>query len=130
MDSRKITETMIDTALTRGLKEMEDDPKRTIRKLADMGKQFSTGRFQPKIFEIIQTLLENENSPYYDLLQYFLKHTDHNNAKRFGINIGYYSWTYYARTLREKAKEKGYSIPWSINFTKTLIIEILFHVTR
>ena len=123
MDSTKITVTMIDTAVSRGLKDMEDDPKRTIRKLADLGKQFSTGRFQPRIFEIIQNLLENEESPYYDLLQYFLGHTDHENAKKFGINLGYYSWTYYARKLRETAKKKGYAIPWSINLAFDTDIE-------
>ncbi len=116
MDSKKITVTMIDTAISRGLKEMADDPKRTIRKLADMGRQFSTGRFQPRIFEIIQTLLEKEDSPYYELLQYFLAHTDHENAKKFGINMGYYSWTYYARILRERSEKSGIAIPWSINF--------------
>ncbi len=117
MEPKKITVAMIDSAVTRGLKEMEDDPKRTTRKLADMGRQFSTGRFQPQIFEIIQTLLENEDSPYYDLLQYFLKHTDHENAKKFGINLGYYSWVYYARKLRERSEQEGFALPWTIDFT-------------
>ncbi len=117
MDSKKITVAMIDSAVTRGLKEMEDDPKRAMRKLTDMGRQFSTGSFQPRIFEIMQMLLENEDSPYYELLQSFLKHTDHDNAKKFGINIGYYSWIYFARKLRETSLQKGFYIPWCINFT-------------
>ncbi len=116
MDSTKITVTMIDTAVTHGLKEMTDDPKRTIRKLADMGRQFSTGRFQPYIFEIIQNLLEKEDSPYYSLLQSFLAHTDQKNAKKFGINMGYYSWTYYARILRQRSEELDCTIPWVISF--------------
>ncbi len=115
MDATKITATMIDTAVSRGIKELEDDPKRTIRKMADLGRQFSTGHFQPKLFEIFQQLLENEDSPYYDFLQYFLRHTDKDNLKKFGINIGYYSWTHYARILRTASDEKKRSIPWILD---------------
>ena len=87
MDSTKLTVAMIDTAVSRGLKDMENNPKRTIRNLADMGKRFSTGNFQQALFEVFQKLLQNEESPYYDLIQYVLLHTDHENLKKFGINM-------------------------------------------
>ena len=77
MDTQRITRLMIDTAVSRGIRDMSDNPKRSIRKLADLGKQFSTGRFQREIIDIIQGLLENDNSPYYSLIEDFLTHTDH-----------------------------------------------------
>ncbi|MCR4904380.1 MAG: hypothetical protein K6A23_16095 [Butyrivibrio sp.] len=116
MDTKNITRLMITTAVDRGIKEMADDPKRTLRKLADMGRQFSTGRFQPEIFEVITTILKKEDSPYYKLLQDFIFTTDFNCIKTFGINMGYDSWTYYARVLRKKSQELGFYIPWVIDF--------------
>ena len=72
MNTKDITRLMINTAADRGLKEMTDDPKRALRKLVDMGSEFSTGRFQPEIFSIITNILENEDSPYYKLIRDFL----------------------------------------------------------
>ena len=116
MDSTKLTVAMIDTAVSRGLKDMENNPKRTIRNLADMGKRFSTGNFQQVLFEIFQKLLQNEESPYYDLIQYVLLHTDHENLKKFGINMGYYSWTHYAKVIRANSKKEGRILPWKEDF--------------
>ncbi|MCH4192508.1 MAG: hypothetical protein LKF52_09380 [Butyrivibrio sp.] len=116
MDTQSITRLMIDTAVSRGIKDMTDDPKRSIRKLADMGKQFSTGRFQSKIIDIIQGLLENDNSPYYSLIEDALTHTDHKCIRKFGINMGYNCWTYGARVLRAKSEELHVSLPWLLMF--------------
>ena len=116
MDTQRITRLMIDTAVSRGIRDMSDNPKRSIRKLADLGKQFSTGRFQREIIDIIQGLLENDNSPYYSLIEDFLTHTDHATIRRFGINMGYTSWTYGARVLRAKSEELHVSLPWLLIF--------------
>ena len=115
-NTKVITRLMIDAAVDRGIKEMAEDPKRAVRKLADMGKQFSTGRFQSQTFDIIQTLLENDDSPYYALIERVLQNTDHRVLKRFGINMGYGSWTWGARAIRRVSEQKGYQIPWLIIF--------------
>lgn len=39
MKPNDITRAIIDATVDRGLREIEEDPKRSIRKLADMGKQ-------------------------------------------------------------------------------------------
>ena len=116
MDSKNLTRMMIETAVARGIKDMSDDPKRALRRLADMGRQFSTGRFQPRIIEIIQGLLQNEDSPYYQLISDSLETTDHEAIKRFGINIGYNCWTYSARIIRQESARRGYCIPWILFF--------------
>ena len=117
VNTKDITRLMINTAADRGLKEMTDDPKRALRKLVDMGSEFSTGRFQPEIFSVITNILENEDSPYYKLIRDFLFNTDFNCVKTFGINIGYESWTYNARILRQKAEDLKFSIPWVLGFS-------------
>ena len=116
MDKKKLTRLMIDTVVSRGIESMTDDPRRSIRRLADLGKQFSTGRFQDDIIDIIQTILADENSPYYTMLQNFLDNTDHSCIRKFGINMGYNSWTYDARILRQKSKELDITLPWILLF--------------
>ncbi len=117
IDTKHITRLMITTAVDHGIKEMADDPKRALRKLVDMGSQFSAGRFQPAIFNAITTILKNEDSHYYKLIQDFLFNTDFNSVKTFGINMGYESWTYNARVLREKSEELGHNIPWVLGIS-------------
>jgi hypothetical protein len=112
MDKRNFTRAMIDTAVDRGINQMEENPKRTIRKLADLGKTFSTGEFSQWNFTQIQKMLKNENSPYYTVLQHLLRHTAHDNIKNFGINVGYDSWIYGARIIRKKTQDNGFAIPW------------------
>ena len=85
---------MIEAAVDRGIREMQEDPKRSVRKLADLGRQFSRGRFQKNFFDLSQTLLQDDNSPYYTILSRLTRETNHETLKKFGVNIGYTSWTY------------------------------------
>lgn len=116
MDKKKLTRLMIDTVVKRGIENMADDPRRSIRRLADLGRQFSTGRFQDDIIDIIQTILADDNSPYYTMMQNLLDNTDHACIRKLGINIGYNSWTYDARILRKCSAELGHIIPWLLIF--------------
>ncbi len=105
---------MIEAAIDRGIKEMEADPERSIRRLTDLGRQFSKNRFQSTVFSVMQKLLVNENSAYYDMVHNLLKNTDQEALKKFGVNFGYMSWTYGAARLREEETKKGFCIPWTI----------------
>ncbi len=112
LDTTELTRILIDTTVTRGIKDIQNDPKRSLRKLADLGKHFSTGGFQKTIIDIIRGLLENDESPYYDMLSDFLNHTDTSSIKNFGINMGYNSWTLGARTIRSLSEKKKLCMPW------------------
>lgn len=116
MNTYTITKAMISSAVERGMKEMEDDPKRSVRRLADLGSQFSRNEFQKHIFSIMQELLANENSAYYDMMAGLLRNTDHEAMKIFGVNCGYMSWSYGAKLIRNREEKDGYAIPWSIMF--------------
>ncbi len=105
---------MIEAAVSRGIRDMSEDPERSVRRLADLGRQFSANRFQSQIFSVIQELLDNENSAYYDMVHNLLKNSDEETLKRFGINFGYMSWTFGARILRKKQEELGFCLPWSM----------------
>lgn len=116
MNRQDVTRALIELAVDQGMKDMKADSHRSIRRMADLGRQFSKGRFQSKIFSLLQRLLSNEDSPYYDMIDQLLTHTNPDNIKRFGINIGYYGWTYGASLLRKKRSETGRHYPWFLLF--------------
>ncbi len=105
---------MISSTVNRGIESMEEDPKRSIRRLADLGRRFSKSSFHDQVFSVIQELLSNEDSHYYDMIANLLKNSDHEALRTFGLNIGYMSWTYGARIIRKEQKENGICIPWAI----------------
>lgn len=110
--SKKILETIVD----REIAEMKEDPARATRKLVDMGCQLSTGRFQKAFFEVSQRMLENPDSAYYTLIARAVEQVDLEHLKAFGINLGWESWTVGAETIRRQEAERGYEIPWTMNF--------------
>ena len=48
------------SVVKRTLKDIKDNPERSIRNLVDMALQFSGGRFQQDFFTTAQTMLQNE----------------------------------------------------------------------
>ena len=63
--SRIIIKTFVRTAL----KDADESPERCTRNLVDMALHFSKGRFQQEFFEMARTMLNNDNSPYYPLIE-------------------------------------------------------------
>lgn len=116
MNTYLMKKAIIEAAVSRGIKEMEEDPERSVRRLADLGRQFSKNRFQDQVFSVMQELLNNENSAYYDMVANLLKNSDHESMKKFGVNFGYMSWAYGASMIRKEEESKGFCIPWSIMF--------------
>jgi len=107
---------LIETVVRKTLKDMKEDPERSIRKLVDMALNFSEGRFQTNFFQIAQTMLENENSPYYALLRNISSSVDTERLATFGMNLGYNSCTLGAKKIRENEQELGCNIPWTVAF--------------
>lgn len=107
---------VVESVVERYLREIGKDPKRSIRKLVDIGGQFAKGRFQSYFFEISQTMLENENSPYYTLIRNAVGGVDHETLKTFGVNTGLNGWSRGAARIRKLEAEMGFDIPWAIFF--------------
>ncbi len=93
MTKNDITRGLIDFAVSQCLKNIKEDPYRSIRRLADLGRQFAKGRFQEELFSLFQRLLLNEDGPYYEMLKQLVSSVDTDSLKTLGINIGYNSWT-------------------------------------
>ena len=107
---------IIETTVRQTLKSLKEDTKRSIRNLVDMALQFSKGRFQSRFFETAHTMLENENSAYYDLIYNAINHIETEHLIKFGMNLGYNSFTWGAQHIRTNENVLGFNIPWVIFF--------------
>lgn len=105
---------LVETVVKNALKNMKDCPERGIRNLADMALQFSESRFQKSFLTDIQTMLQNENSAYYELVRKIISYTDTERLYTFGMNVGYNGCTVGARRIRENEKKLNFNIPWAI----------------
>lgn len=107
---------LIETVVRKTLKDMKENPERSIRNLVDMALHFSDGRFQKNFFRVAQTMLKNENSAYYALLRNTASSVDAERLVCFGMNLGYNSCTLGAKKIRENERELGCNIPWAVAF--------------
>lgn len=114
MNTYLMKKAMIESAISRGIRDMEEDPERSVRRLVDLGKQFSKNRFQSQIFAVMQEILDNENSAYYDMVHNLIKNSDQMTLTKFGVNYGYMGWTYGADKIRKEQRQEQVCIPWSI----------------
>ena len=105
---------LIETTVRQTLKSLQEDPKRSIRNLVDMARQFSGGRFQNAFFLTAHTMLKNEASAYYALVQDATGHIGTEHLVRFGMNLGYNSCTWGARRIRANEEALGFNIPWTV----------------
>lgn len=105
---------LVGSIVKRTLKEMKENPDREIRNLVDMALQFSDGRFQEDFFTTAQTMLQNENSAYYQLVREVVTHADTDRLYTFGMNLGYNGCTVGAQRIRENEKNLGCNIPWTV----------------
>ncbi|MCD7784965.1 MAG: hypothetical protein LUH18_05215 [Oscillospiraceae bacterium] len=107
---------IIETYVGKKLEAMRDNPDRESRNLVDLALGLSAGRFQKHFLSIAHSMLEDENSPYYALIHDAIKNVGTANILKFGMNIGYNSFTAGAKTIRNLEKEHCYNIPWAITF--------------
>lgn len=112
MDVRKLNRSLIEIAVSQGIREIRQDTKRGLRRLSDLGQYFAGKRFSQNIFIQIHEALKQEDSRYYQLIQNCLDHIEEEALKTFGINIGYNSWTYGVGRIRQSIQEGKKPVPW------------------
>ena len=111
---------LIETTVRQTLKGLQENPKRSTRNLIDMALQFSEGRFQSHFFETAQTLLKNEDSAYYALVQDTASHIETEHMVKFGMNLGYNSCTWGAQQIRLNEIRLGFNIPSAFRISAIL----------
>ena len=110
-----ITRAIIDSTVDRSLREIDEDPKRSVRKMTDLGRLFTKGRFTDEIYALVQDLLHNDDSPYYTAIERLLRYTDKQTLKTFGINVGYNGLNIGGKIDRSTVSSRAYRTPWLIS---------------
>ena len=104
MNTQDVTRSVIRLELARAFRGMESNPKRTLRKLADLGKVCARGSVQKEIFGIFQQCLRyKDQSLFFCYAESRQKCIGPENLTTFGMNLGYNSWTDGAK----KSVQKG-----------------------
>lgn len=114
--SRVLAYTMIDTALTKGLRDIQDNLYRGLRNLVDLGSYFARDQEQRGFFRKAHARLKDSRSSYFPMAKHVLNTTDHRILKRVTINLGYNGGIYGARIIRQNAASTGYALPPSLLF--------------
>ncbi|NLC04703.1 MAG: hypothetical protein GX787_10565 [Tissierellia bacterium] len=121
MVSNHINKSMIQSAINKGIKDIEDNPKRGLRNLVDLANHFANSPFQKYLFNLMQAELSKVDSPYYNIISSMVNNVDHKTLKKFGMNLGYNSWTRGSEIIRSNNKEDYKNhIPWTIVFDFTI----------
>ena len=105
---------LMERIVRRELFEGRRDLRRSIRNLVDLGLEVSGGRLQKRMMGVFQTMLDREDSPYYDLILNTIHHVDHDWITTFGVNFGWNALTTGAVRIRELEAYRGHNIPWSL----------------
>lgn len=114
MKKEKIAKSVIKTTLATAMKSIEKDPKRATRDLVEKGLAFSNSRFQAGFFNMISSMLINDDSDYYKLMENICKQIDSEYIYNFGMNIGYNSCVIGAKKIRKIKIEENIDVPWLI----------------
>ena len=116
MRQEEMKRLIVESVAERGINSVREDPKRSVRKLVDLGQDFSKGRFQKQFFRLCEHLLADDDSPYYRLLIAMVHQADAKRLRTFGVNLGWQSWTVGANRIREIEAREGFQVPWSLTF--------------
>lgn len=114
--SARMTYKMIELAIDKGLRDMQENTGRGLRNLVDMGAHLSKSRFHQDFFHLAQQTLADKNSPYYELTSNVIQHVDLQILKHAAIKLDYTCWSYGARKIRKFEERHGYIVPWTIVF--------------
>lgn len=109
-----VSRILVETVVKRTLRDMKEDPERSIRNLIDRALLVSEGRFQKRFFQTAQRMLHNERSAYYPLVRSLVENVEHARLLGFGMNVGYNSCTVCAKKIRALEGAEGFNIPWSL----------------
>lgn len=105
---------LVESTVSRALKDMETDSHRTARRLVDLGVTLSRGNFERTFFTLCRQILADEQSPYYLALEHALRTVDREHLVTFGVNVGYESCSRGAKEIRQTEEKYHYNVPWAI----------------
>ena len=114
MDQDAFKLAVMESVVDRSLRDIRRDPRRGIRRLADLGGVAASGPYQKKFLAMVRRMLEQEDSPYYTMVCNAVQSADSERLKTFGINFGWNCLTVGTKKIRTREQSQTWSIPWSL----------------
>lgn len=111
----EINKALVEIAVRQSLRSIRRSPERTLRNLVDLGEGLTKGSFSKGFYTVIQEMLQQEDSPYYELLKDVAHNVDNDTLRIFGMNFGYNGCTRGARQIRHIESTLGFHVPWSLS---------------
>lgn len=109
----------VGAAVCKAIRDIQNDPRRSIRNLTDLGGNFSTSAARGKFFAMAQEILRDPDNPYNKLLVNLVKNGNEAAIKAVSMNFGYTTLGYGADVIRRREAETGATIPWLLIFDLT-----------
>ncbi len=114
MDQEIITKGIISGIVDHYIREISQDPQRSIRKLLDMAERTSDGPTQKICYQMMQKMAENKSSPYYEMIHHLVTAIAPGTIKQFGINLGHNAWTFGSGNIRRCISQNGTLLSWAV----------------
>ncbi len=115
MERDRMARAMIDTLLSKAMKDIKNDPERGFRNTVDLVLNLQRGNFSKTLFTMVQKMLTDQSSAYYRLIKNISDNVKDEYFKEFALNVGYNSCASGAKKVKEKESELGINVPWCIS---------------
>ncbi len=115
MDHAQMEQAVMEAIVSRKLEEIQQDPKRSIRQLVDLGQEAAVSALSRRFLFIAQNMLQQADSPYYTLIENAVEAVDQKRLLRFGVNLFWNGLTKGAGRIRQLEEQRGYNIPWTVS---------------
>ena len=112
----RMKRTAVGTIVQRSIADLKTDPKRALRRLADLGQMTFQGENQQLFVDCVQKAIEAPNSPYYELLLRVAQDANPETLRMLSMNLGYTSFTYGVRQVRAQQEVLRRHLPPFILF--------------
>ncbi len=123
MDQESITRGLISGIVDHYIREVTQDPNRSVRKLLDMAERTSDGPTQKICYQMMQQMAANQSSPYYEMIHHLVTHTDPRTIRQFGINLGHNAWTFGSGNIRRIVSQSNPCLSWAVFFDRAAVPE-------
>ena len=120
MDQESITRGILSGIVDRYIREIAQDPSRSIRKLLDMAERTSDGPTQKICYQMMQQMAADQTSPYYEMIHHLVTHTDPKTINNFGINLGHNAWTFSCGKIRRIIGQKETALSWAVIIDRSI----------
>ena len=109
-----LNRTILENTVYRALRDMERDSHRTARNAVDLALLFARGTFERQFLTLCRQILEDETSPYYEVINRALTRCNRQSLVTFGLNVGLEGCSRGARRIREVEEQQGFNVPWAL----------------